>query len=113
MKIDENFEEPFTTTIRENRGSSLIIPIPKQDVRSLNLKARQQVRVAIKKMDGVQMNEKKDLMKKIEKLEQENTELKETLEIMSDPSIMKRFRKESGRGQNKPLSDITKKYGLS
>ena len=100
MKIGENFEEPFTTTIRENRGSSLIIPIPKQDVRALNLKAKQQVRVALKKMGDVQMNRKTDLMEKVHSLEQENTELRETIEILQDDKMRERLLKRNKDNKN-------------
>ena len=43
-------------------------------------------------------------------LEQENLELRETLEIMSDPEIMKRFKSIPKNIKTKPLSEIIKQY---
>lgn len=45
---------------------------------------------------------------RIKKLEQENAELKETLEIMSDKKLMKRLEQKS-KGKNIPLKEMIKK----
>ena len=45
---------------------------------------------------------------KIKKLKQENAELKETLEIMSDKKLMKRLEQKI-KGKNIPLKEMIKK----
>ena len=53
----------------------------------------------------------KPVLSRIEKLEQENAELKETIEILQDPEIMKKLTKKD-KGKNISLEDMRKKLSL-
>lgn len=53
-----------------------------------------------------------NLKNKVQKLEQENAALKETIEIMSDKKLMQRIFN-SPSGPSKPLRDVLNKYGYN
>jgi len=111
MNFSEDFEEPFTSKIRSNRGCSFFIPIPKKDALVLKLKEGESVRVALRHInEGKKMSNEKELLERVKELENENIQLKETIEILEDPEIMKRVLKKD-KGKTIPLADMKRRLG--
>ena len=69
----------------------------------------------IKRFGGGKMSVGKEikissLKSKVQKLEQENAALKETVEVMSDKEIMQRI-SNGPSGPSRPLREVLKKHG--
>lgn len=106
MKFSDKYEEEFPAELHANR-SSLRITIPPVCVKKLKLKKGQYVKVNIRCKEVDKMQEA-ELLKKIEKLEEENASLKETVEILQDPLLMKRFQ-QKGSGKLISIEELEKR----